>query len=294
MSQTWLITGCSSGFGELFVRKLRAAGDNVIATGRSADAKLAHLKDTGAEILDLDVSAPPDIIQAKIEHAWGLFPGGIDVVVNNAGYILSGALEELRRASALNCFEDELQNIMGTNFFGPFNITQAILPKLRAKGKGTLLYMSSQAGWHGDASAAGYCSTKFALEGMAESLSKELALIAPGIKVLIVEPGYFGTRAFHNVNFAPLRNAQDYTLFHSQVKASVESVLNNEPGDPDKGVDIMIDLVKGTGVAAGKIVPLRVPLGSDGWSRVKEKCEQTLKICEEWENVAKSADFTPV
>lgn len=95
MPQTWLITGCSSGFGELFVRKLRAAGDNVIATGRSADVKLAHLKDTGASILDLDVSMPFEVIKAKIEEAWSLYPGGIDVVVNNAGYILSGALEAL-------------------------------------------------------------------------------------------------------------------------------------------------------------------------------------------------------
>lgn len=95
MPQTWLITGCSSGFGELFVRKLRAAGDNVIATGRSADTKLAHLKDTGAKILDLDVSSSSESIRAKIDEAWSLFPDGVDVVVNNAGYILSGALEEL-------------------------------------------------------------------------------------------------------------------------------------------------------------------------------------------------------
>lgn len=93
--QTWLITGCSSGFGELFVRQLRAQGDNVIATGRNAETRLSHLKDTGASILDLDVSAPPEDIETKMAEAWALYPGGIDVVVNNAGYILSGAVEEL-------------------------------------------------------------------------------------------------------------------------------------------------------------------------------------------------------
>ena len=93
--QTWLITGCSSGFGELFVRQLRAQGANVIATGRNAGTKLAHLQDTGASILDLDVSAPPQEIEAKMAEAWALYPGGIDVVVNNAGYLLSGAVEEL-------------------------------------------------------------------------------------------------------------------------------------------------------------------------------------------------------
>lgn len=93
--QTWLITGCSSGFGELLVRKLRASGHNVIATGRNADAKLAHLKDTGASILDLDVAAPPNLIQATIDKAWALYPGGIDIIVNNAGYILTGFVEEV-------------------------------------------------------------------------------------------------------------------------------------------------------------------------------------------------------
>lgn len=94
-TQTWLITGCSSGFGETFVRQLRAAGDNVIATGRNASTKLAHLKDTGASILDLDVSAAPSEIDAKMKEAWAIYEGGIDVVVNNAGFIKSGAVEEV-------------------------------------------------------------------------------------------------------------------------------------------------------------------------------------------------------
>jgi NAD(P)-dependent dehydrogenase (short-subunit alcohol dehydrogenase family) len=94
--QTWLITGCSSGFGEAFVRQLRAAGDNVIATGRNAAVKLAHLQETGATILDLNVSSPPADIEAKVNEAWDIYPGGIDVVVNSAGFIMSGSFEELR------------------------------------------------------------------------------------------------------------------------------------------------------------------------------------------------------
>jgi NADP-dependent 3-hydroxy acid dehydrogenase YdfG len=94
MALTWFITGCSSGFGESLVRQLRVAGDNVIASGRNADTKLSHLKETGAAILDLDVASSHEVIKAKIDEAWGIYDG-IDVVVNNAGYILSGAIEEL-------------------------------------------------------------------------------------------------------------------------------------------------------------------------------------------------------
>ncbi|KAI0836004.1 hypothetical protein F5Y06DRAFT_305612 [Hypoxylon sp. FL0890] len=279
--QTWLITGCSSGFGELFVRQLRALGENVIATGRNAPSKLAHLVDTGAKILDLDVTAPVTEIDAKMDEAWNIYPDGIDVVVNNAGYILSGAVEELTQ---------ELKDIFDTNFHGPLNITRALLPKLRAKKRGTLLYISSQAGWHADPGAAGYCGSKFALEGAVECLSQELAMFAPGLKVLIVEPGYFRTRAFSNINHVPPRVA-DYAQFNAGVRAVEAGIVGNEPGDAEKAVSIMIDLVKGTGVARGKDIPLRVPLGSDGWGRIRAKCENMIKICDEWEEVAKSTDI---
>ncbi|KAI1215081.1 uncharacterized protein F4807DRAFT_455531 [Annulohypoxylon truncatum] len=280
--QTWLITGCSSGFGELFVRQLRALGDNVIATGRNAPSKLAHLVDTGAKILDLDVTAPVAEIEAKMAEAWNIYPGGIDVVVNNAGYILSGAVEELTA--------QELRDIFDTNFHGPLNITRALLPKLRAKNKGTLLYISSQAGWHADPGAAGYCGSKFALEGAVECLSQELAMFAPGLKVLIVEPGYFRTQAFAKINHVPPR-VPDYAQFNTAVRAVEAGIVGNEPGDAEKAVSIMVDLVKGTGVAQGKDIPLRVPLGSDGWGRIRAKCENMIKICDEWEEVAKSTDI---
>ncbi|KAM5344426.1 hypothetical protein ACJ41O_012962 [Fusarium nematophilum] len=282
MATTWLITGCSSGFGEQFVRQLRAAGDNVIATGRNAETRLAHLEDTGAEILDLDVSSPPDVIQSKIDTAWGLFPGGIDVVVNNAGFILSGAIEELT--------EEDLERSLKTNLHGPLNLSRAILPKLRAKGKGTLLYISSQAAWHTDPSAGAYCTSKFALEGAVETLAKELAIFAPGIKVLIVEPGYFRTSVFSNVSHVDAR-VPDLAQFNASVREGEAAIVGNERGDPVKGVARIIDLVKGTGFAAGKKAPLRVPLGADGLERIKAKCEETLKICEEWEELASSTDL---
>lgn len=120
-------------------------------------------------------------------------------------------------------------------------------------------------------------------------MSLELATFAPGIKVHLVEPGYFRTRAFGNINYVPTGNA-DFAEYNAAVRAGVESQLGKEPGDPDKAVRIMIDLVNGVGVAAGKEVPLRVPLGTDGWTRIKAKCEKMLDICQDWEEVAKSTD----
>ncbi|KAH9894564.1 NAD(P)-binding protein [Xylariomycetidae sp. FL2044] len=300
--KTWLITGCSSGFGELFVRRARALGHNVIATGRNADTRLAHLNATGAAILDLDMTAPASEIDAKMEAAWNLYPGGIDVVVNNAGYILSGAIEEL--------LQEELEHVFKTNFYGPINVTKALLPRLRAKGSGTLLYMSSQAAWHADPSGTGYCASKAALEAAVECLSKELAILAPGIQVLIVEPGYFRTKAFGNIAHVPPR-VPDYAAFNAGSRAFEAATVGNEPGDAARAVEIMIDLVKnGTGVVVAgggggngeeqqqqqqkQQIPLRVPLGSDGWERIRAKAADMVRICDEWEGVARSTDINRV
>ena len=123
-----------------------------------------------------------------------------------------------------------------------------------------------------------------------ECLSKELAIFAPGIKVLMVEPGYFRTSAFSNIKHVPDR-VETYAQFNAGVKQFEQGVVGNEPGDAAKAVEYMVDLVKGTGIAAGKTVPLRVPLGTDGLDRIRAKCQEMLKICDEWEEVAKSTDI---
>lgn len=126
--------------------------------------------------------------------------------------------------------------------------------------------------------------------GAIECLSKELAIFAPGLKVLILEPGYFNTRAFSNIQHVPPR-MPDYAEFNAAVCKGEASIVGNEPGESSKAVSIVIDLVKGTGAAAGKEIPLRVPLGTDSWSRVKAKCDSMLKICDDWEGLAKTTDI---
>ncbi|KAM0232960.1 hypothetical protein ACHAPO_007421 [Fusarium lateritium] len=269
------------GFGESFVRQLRAAGDNVIATGRDAQTKLFHLNGTGAAILDLDVAAPPNVIKAKIDEAWGIYDG-IDVVVNNAGFILSGPFEEQS--------QEDLERSLQVNLHGPLNITRAILPHFKERTSGTLFYVSSQAAWHSDPGASSYCASKFALEGAVECLAKELAIVAPTLRILIVEPGYCRTPVFDKVQYVT-GGVPEYSQFNEAVRSGVATLSATSPGNPEMAVARMIELVKGTGFAEGKTVPLRVPLGSDCWGRVKAKCEETLDVCSEWEDIARSTDY---
>lgn len=127
------------------------------------------------------------------------------------------------------------------------------------------------------------------VQGAVECLAKELAIFAPGIKVLIVEPGYCRTPVFNKLHHVDAR-VPEYASFNEAVRQVEASLTASALGDPEKVVARMIELVKGTGMASGRKVPLRVPLGSDSLSKIKTKCEEMLEICREWEEVAKSTD----
>ncbi|GKT74497.1 short-chain oxidoreductase [Colletotrichum tofieldiae] len=177
-----------------------------------------------------------------------------------------------------------------TNFHGPLNITRAFLPFLRERGTGTLVYLSSQVAWHVDISAGAYCASKFALEGAVETLAQELAILAPGLKVLLVEPGFSRTKVFHKIADIPPR-VPEFAGLHAMVRAGAEAIPGTEVGDPEKAVARIVELVRGDGMAAGREVPLRVALGSDGWGRIREKCETVVRVGAEWEDVARSTDW---
>ncbi|KAI0203829.1 hydroxybutyrate dehydrogenase [Astrocystis sublimbata] len=284
MKQTWLITGCSSGFGEELVKQLTALGEQVIATGRNAETRLAHLKDTGAVILDLDVTAPQAVINTKFQDALNAY-GSVDIIVNNAGFILCGAVEELT--------QEELQLSLDTNLHGPLNLTRAALPLFRERGSGWLVYMSSQAGPVGEPGATGYCTSKFALEGAVESLTKELAWLAPGIKTLLVESGIFSTEVMKNMHHVDYRVPFWKPLNDS---ARIRGVGNYKrpPGDAVIMISKLIQIIKGTGVGEGREIPLRIPFGSDCLAEVRNKLRVLEKTYDEWESVAKSTDFADV
>ena len=176
---TWLVTGCSSGFGENFVHAILARGDRVIATARNAAERLQPAKDNGAAILDLDITAPQAVLDAKVKEAVGIY-GGLDVLVNNAGYIEGSLVEEARygglaRRKPLTVVSfadvvilssyDRLVTQFNTNLFGTMEITRAVLPHFRERKAGIIAFLGSEAGWAGEPGAGPYCATKFALEG---------------------------------------------------------------------------------------------------------------------------------
>ncbi|KAI8674093.1 hypothetical protein NCS55_00732100 [Fusarium keratoplasticum] len=275
----WLVTGCSSGFGRIFAQQILSRGDHVIATARRVET-LDDLSKAGASVMKLDVTDDQDAISDIIQKAMSIH-GRIDVLVNNAGFILGGAWEDLSQ---------QFRQAFETNVFGVLKVTKALLPHFRERRTGTNVFISSLSGFHGYEFNAGYSGTKFALEGMAESLWRETTHF--GIRTLIVEPGQFRTELLSSRN---LKNEPSKIPDYAQRSKDFDEYLANrsghQAGDPEKGVAIVLDLVRGEGVAKGREMPLRIALGADGYEVVKNKCDETLKILEDWKDVSCSTDF---
>ncbi|WP_042778442.1 SDR family oxidoreductase, partial [Sinorhizobium fredii] len=180
--KVWFITGASRGFGALMTKEALAAGDAVVATARNPRAVIEQIGDNPnllAVALDLTNEAQAKEAAAKAIERFGR----IDVLVNNAGYGLLGAVEE---ATA-----EEIEKLYATNVFGVLKVTRAVLPYMRRQRSGHVLNFSSIGGYFGYPGWGVYGSTKFAVEGLSESLSAELEPF--GIKVTIIEPGFFRT-----------------------------------------------------------------------------------------------------
>ncbi|KAH8889612.1 NAD(P)-binding protein [Thozetella sp. PMI_491] len=277
----WLITGCSSGFGEVFVRQLLARGDLVVATARRLE-RIQHLQDAGAAVLQLDVTDNQQKIREVVSEAISIH-GRIDVLVNNAGYIATGAWEDLEYEQFLAEFD--------TNVFGAIKVTRALLPHFRQAKAGTNVFISSRSGWIGDPFCSAYSGSKFALEGLVEGLWKETQQF--GIKTLLVEPGRFRTKFLSDGNKkAIVSKIPDYTEGSKALLEILEREDLAQPGDPEKGITVIIDVVRGEGCAVGREIPFRLPLGADCYEAIKEKCQDTLKLLEEWQQIIRGTDYS--
>jgi NAD(P)-dependent dehydrogenase (short-subunit alcohol dehydrogenase family) len=265
---TWFITGASSGFGLAFAQYALSKGYNVVATARATE-KLQSLQAEGDHrllVAELDVTRTGAAEQA-VTAAIAKF-GGIDVLINNAGYAIVGALEETP--------ETEIRALMETNFFGAMAVTRAALPHMREKGRGAIVNISSMGGQMSFAGVGAYSATKFALEGYSEALAQEVASF--GIKVLIVEPGAFRTSLVsQGERFMPSHDAYREAL--AGVRKVMRDMDGTQAGDPLKAA-AAIDIA-----LASENMPLRLQLGDDAIDAVRQHAQRLLDDLEIWKDV---------
>jgi len=273
--QTWFITGASSGFGRAFAEHALARGHNVVAAVRSI-AKLQDLVATQPAdrllVTRLDVDQPGDA-RTAVAAAVARF-GRIDVLINNAGYGVVGALEETP--------ESELRAIMETNFFGAIAVIQAALPTLRAQRSGNIVNISSLGGRLSFEGFSAYSATKFALEGASEALAREVAPL--GIKVLIVEPGSFRTELAGNaMRHMPIIDAYQDTV--GGTRAFAHDMHRAQQGDPHKAAAVIEQALQ------SERTPLRLQLGADAIDAVRSHAEAMLDDMRDWEAVSTATAF---
>lgn len=275
--KTWFITGASRGFGLRIARLALAQGDQVVATARRESAVLEAL---GAHpnllALSLDVANETQGHSAAAA-AIARF-GAIDVLLNNAGFGLLGAVEE---ATA-----EEIERVYRTNVFGLLSITRAVLPYMRARRSGRILNISSIGGYRAGPGFGVYASTKFAVEGLSEALHAELEPL--GIHVTVVEPGYFRTDFLDSSSLAvsPLR-IDDYSATAGRVRENAARLNHEQPGDPDKLAEVLVAFADMPGP------PVRLPLGSDTVAAIEAKHAADAAIIAEWRALSVSTDFAP-
>lgn len=267
----WLITGCSTGFGRALADGLLQRGARVVATARDV-ASLNDVKDR-ALVLPLDVN-DAGARRNAVREAEARF-GAVDVLVNNAGYGYLAAIEEGD--------EDDYRAMFETNLFGLIGMTKAVLPGMRARRRGHIVNISSMGGLRGFPGSGYYAGTKFAVEGISESLAAECAPL--GIRVTIVEPGPFRTDwAGRSLKMArtPIDAYAETAIARRQ---QINLYAGKQPGDPVRGAAAIIDAV------LAPDPPLRLPLGAFAYESAQQKMQEMQAGFGQWEQAARGADF---
>ncbi|HEY3557114.1 MAG TPA: SDR family NAD(P)-dependent oxidoreductase [Kribbella sp.] len=265
-SKVWFVTGSSRGLGRAFVEAALSRGDRVAATARKSLTELSSQYGDAVLPLAMDVTDKAAVF-AAVEQAHAYF-GRLDVIVNNAGYGLSGAVEELDEA--------ELRDQLETNFFGPLWVVQAALPYLRDQGEGRVIQVTSVAGLTGLPLGGAYCASKWALEGLSEVLAQEVARF--GVKVTVLEPGGYATDGVTGgVQSAPIP-------LYDDLRQSLSSYLATADfGDPAAAGRAILEL------ADAPNPPLRVFFGTQGYPMLQQVYADRLQTWEDWQDLSKKA-----
>lgn len=272
----WLITGCSTGIGREIARAALDAGHQVVVTSR----RVADVEDLAAAY-DTALAVPLDVtdreqVAAAVAAASEAF-GGIDVLVNNAGYGYMSAVEEGDDA--------EVRALFDTNYFGVVETLKAVLPGMRTQGSGHIVNISSMTGLVANPPNAYYSSTKFALEALTEALAKEVGPL--GIKVTAIEPGAFRTdwaRRSMKEASAPIEAYADDVGARKEL---IKQFADHLPGDPRKVAEAVLMLV------GLEDPPLRLLLGHDVLAAVREKLAAMSASIDEWEATTLDVNLPP-
>jgi NAD(P)-dependent dehydrogenase (short-subunit alcohol dehydrogenase family) len=272
-ARVWLITGASSGFGRALAEAALERGDAVGAAARNLEAlgPLATNEHVLPVRLDVTDAAERD---AAVRSTLDRF-GRIDVLVNNAGRTQVGAVEETT--------EDELRSLFELHLFAPAALTRAVLPIMRAQGGGTIVQMSSVGGQVTAPGFGAYCATKFALEGLTETLRDEVA--AFGIRTLIVEPGAFRTGLFRAGAAYESAPMPEYEATVGPTREYVRGNHGLQPGDPAKAAAAILAALD----AAEP--PLRLVLGADAIRNVERRLRSLSEELEAWRKVGAATGF---
>ena len=274
-TRVWFVTGAARGIGLRIVEAALAHGDAVVATSRDVATLRERFAGNDALLpVALDVTDEHQAV-AAVAAALDRF-GRIDVLVNNAGFGLLGAVEEASAA--------EVRRLYETNVFGLLNVTRAALPAMRERRRGHVVNISSVGGYRSGAGFGVYCSTKFAVEGLSEALHAELAPL--GVHVTVVEPGYFRTEFLDqsSLTVSP-RILADYAATSGQVRERAVQINQKQPGDPKRLAQAMLALV------ASPTPPLRLPLGTDTLQAIADKNADVANETAAWRELSASTDF---
>jgi NAD(P)-dependent dehydrogenase (short-subunit alcohol dehydrogenase family) len=273
--RVWFITGASTGFGRVLAEEVLRTGGRVVATARNID-KVADLEakyPKAAKALALDVTDAGQV-DSVVTQAFAQFDQ-VDVLVNNAGYGVAGAIEEVSEAEFMPMFE--------TNVFGLLKVTRAFLPHLRKQRSGHILNISSIGGLIGGQGIGMYNATKFAVEGLSEALAAELAPL--GIHVTVIEPGPFRTDFLGRSGVIAKTRISDYDNTAGNMRKYFSENDGKQKGDPLRAVQAMIQVVE------SPKPPLHLLLGGSALQRMRAKLDAWHKEISAWEQVTAGADF---
>ncbi|KRF42734.1 oxidoreductase [Paenibacillus sp. Soil787] len=277
--KAWFITGAARGIGFEILKAVLETGDNVVATVRSSAESLTEKlgNPENLQVVLLDINNEQQAIAAANQAVQKF--GKIDVLVNNAGFGLLSAVEEATAEEVRKNFE--------TNVFGLLNVTQAVLPHMRQRRSGHIINISSVGGLSGYIGWGVYGATKFAVEGLTESLALELAPL--GIHATVVAPGFFRTEFLDAASLTRSGNIiPDYAETVGEMRKFATQANKKQPGDPVKLAEAIVQ------VANAKKPPVHLPLGKDSLQRYREKTANFEKDIQAWHDVITGTDHEDV